>query len=154
MFGLGMIGSAISNALSRLDFKLLADIPFDWANDLQMAEAYNAIESACVRFAPNPEQMSFVWSAGKSGFYSTESDTNHEFLVFQELVKFASKSRKKIALEKFQFHCVSSAGGLFEGQRVIRKTSSPTPIRPYGNLKKRQEDFLLDYLTRGTLLRG
>jgi UDP-glucose 4-epimerase len=144
MFGLGMIGSTISSALSRLDFKFLADIPFEWANELQMAEAFNAIESVCAQNALNADHLSIVWSAGKSGFYSIESDTDHEFLVFQNVVKFASMARKKVLPEKFSFHCVSSAGGLFEGQRVIRETSSPTPIRPYGHLKKRQEDFLLD----------
>lgn len=38
---------------------------------------------------------------------------------------------------------LSSIGGLFEGQRSICWSSVPTVVRPYGALKKQQEDLLL-----------
>jgi UDP-glucose 4-epimerase len=143
LFGLGLIGSAISNALLRLEFNQLADIPFDWQDDLQIANTHELIESVCETHAQNPKHLSFVWSAGKAGFYSSQSDTDQEYAIFQNTVRFASALRKKLHPNGFSFHSVSSAGGLFEGQSVIRKTSSPNPIRPYGMLKKQQEDYLL-----------
>ena len=144
VFGLGLIGSAISNALLRLDFHLLADIPFEWDDDLQVADAHNSIEALCKSYSQNSICLSFVWSAGKAGFYSSQSDTDQELMNFQKTVRLASTLRKKLDPIGFSFHSVSSAGGLFEGQCVIRKTSRPTPIRPYGLLKKQQEDHLLD----------
>ena len=41
------------------------------------------------------------------------------------------------------FHLVSSAGGLFEGQRHVDAASLPKPLRPYGAAKLRQEGLLL-----------
>jgi nucleoside-diphosphate-sugar epimerase len=144
LFGLGLIGSAISSALLRLDFRLLADIPFEWHDDLQISDAHSAIESLCQTYAQSGVQLSIVWSAGKAGFHSPQCDADQEFTIFQKTVRFASKLREKIRPAKFSFQSVSSAGGLFEGQRVIRKSSNPSPIRPYGVLKKQQEDHLFD----------
>ena len=42
------------------------------------------------------------------------------------------------------FFLVSSAGGLFEGQRNVGDRSQPSPMRPYGFLKLRQEKLLQD----------
>ncbi len=151
LFGLGLIGSAISNALLRLQFRLLAHIPFGWQDNLQMADAHGAIESACLPYANKFGRLSFVWSAGKAGFYSRQSDVDKEYTVFQKTVGFASDLQKKMQPTNFGFHCMSSAGGLFEGQCVIRETSSPAPIRPYGMLKKQQEDFLLDSFSSNEL---
>ena len=144
VFGLGLIGSAISKALLRLEFQSLIDIPFDWQNDSQMADARNIIESACLRNSKKPEQLTFLWSAGTTGFYSSKDEADREYSLFQKMVGFALDLKKKLNSEVFNFHCVSSAGGLFEGQRVIRDTSCPTPVRPYGVLKKRQEDLLIN----------
>ena len=144
LFGLGLIGSAISNSLLRLGFRLLADIPIEWHDDLQIADAHNVIESLCEPYTESRIRITFVWSAGKAGFYSPKNDTDREFAIFQKTVEFAWKLRKKMHTAGFSFHSVSSAGGLFEGQRVIRKSSNPTPIRPYGILKKQQEDHLFD----------
>lgn len=144
LFGLGLIGSAICNALLRLDFHLLADIPFEWDDDLQVAVAHNSIEAICKSYSQSSVYLSFMWSAGKAGFYSSQSDADKELANFQKTIRLASTIRKKLDPLGFSFHSVSSAGGLFEGQRVIRKTSHPTPIRPYGILKKQQEDCLLD----------
>lgn len=144
LFGLGLIGTAINDALFRFDFKLLADIPFDWNDEFQIAEANNVIQKLCDTYKTSPTRLSLVWSAGKAGFYSSQNDTEKEYSIFKTIVRFASSLNKKLCPMGFCFHCVSSAGGLFEGQRVIRKSSIPTPVRPYGQLKKRQEDHLFD----------
>src|SRR6185437_6053098 len=40
------------------------------------------------------------------------------------------------------FHLISSAGGLFEGQKHVDRTSVPRPLRPYGHAKLEQERLL------------
>jgi hypothetical protein len=144
VFGLGLIGSAIYTALLRLEFQSLADIPFEWQDDSQMADARNVIESVCLQNSKMPKRLTFLWSAGTTGFYSSPSEAGREYAVFRKTVGFALDLQKKLQPAGFSFHCVSSAGGLFEGQRVIRETSSPSPARPYGVLKKQQEDLLLN----------
>lgn len=144
LFGMGLIGSAICNALQRLEFQLLADVPFEWQDDRQMADAYKIIESTCARYAKNSGRLALVWSAGVTGFYSKQDEADREYAVFKSTVRFALDLQRKIQPAGFSFHCISSAGGLFEGQRVIRETSSPSPHRVYGLLKKQQEDLLLD----------
>ncbi|MBT8070657.1 MAG: NAD-dependent epimerase/dehydratase family protein [Gammaproteobacteria bacterium] len=109
-----------------------------------MTSAYEDFELIFKSFTDEAIRLSVVWSAGKSGFYSSEKETDQEFLVFQGLVSFVSMLRKKLHPGGFSFHCISSAGGLFEGQRVINKSSDPTPLRPYGKLKMRQEHLLLN----------
>lgn len=144
LIGLGLIGSAICDALQRLDFRLLADIPFEWHDNLQVADAYTAIESICETYTQSCTRLTFVWSAGKVGFYSPQNEADQEFSIFQNAVRFATKLKAKMNPTWFSFQVISSAGGLFEGQSVIRKSSVPTPIRPYGILKKQQEDCLID----------
>lgn len=144
LFGLGLIGSAIYKALLRLDFRLLADIPFEWHDDLQMEDAHRVIESLCEQYSQSCIRLSFVWSAGSAGFHSLQTEADQEFAIFQKTVRFASGLKEKIRPAHFSFQSVSSAGGLFEGQRIIRMSSKPTPMRPYGILKKQQEDHLLN----------
>lgn len=151
LFGLGLIGSSISNALLRLEFRILAEIPFEWHDNLQITNAYGVIESICETSAPNCTRLSFVWSAGIAGFHSTQSDTHQEFTIFQNAVAFALKLKEKVNPTRFSFHSISSAGGLFEGQSLVRRSSDPTPIRPYGILKKRQEDYLNESFKTGEL---
>jgi nucleoside-diphosphate-sugar epimerase len=144
LFGLGLIGSAICEALLRLEFKSLADILFDWQDDSQMADARDFIESVCLRNSRMTVRLTFLWCAGTTGFYSSPDEADREYAVFRKTVGFALDLQKRLQPADFSFHSVSSAGGLFEGQRVIRETSRPTPARPYGLLKKQQEDLLLN----------
>lgn len=143
-FGLGLIGSEISSALLRLEYQLLADVPFDWRDELHMTNAYNVIKEIYEFNTGKSNRLSFVWSAGETGFYSPQEDADRELGIFQETVNFASMLKDKIETNGFDFHSVSSAGGLYEGQRVIQKSSIPSPIRTYGKLKKSQEDYLLN----------
>ena len=144
VFGLGLIGSAIAKALLQLEFQSLADIPFDWQDDSQMADTRSIIESFCLRISKRPGRLTFLWSAGTTGFYSSTDEADREYSLFRKMVEFALDLQKILQPTAFNFHCVSSAGGLFEGQRVIRDTSCPTPVRPYGVLKKQQEDLLMN----------
>src|SRR5262249_7810010 len=51
----------------------------------------------------------------------------------EDLVELAPKSRHR-------FHLLSSAGGLFEGQRFVDTSAKPAPRRPYGEAKLAQEE--------------
>ncbi len=45
---------------------------------------------------------------------------------------------------RISFILLSSAGGLFEGQRYVGPETTPAPLRPYGSLKLAQEQELLN----------
>jgi len=141
-FGLGLIGSAISSALLRLDFKLVSNVHFEWTNNQQFADALKLIDSICFPYSENLNHLSIVWSAGKSGFYSSQDEVDGEFDTFRKSLEFISELKRNLQPTKFSFHFVSSAGGLFEGQRIVHKSSVPSPLRPYGRLKLRQEEAL------------
>ena len=48
MFGLGMIGSAIRDALLDFQYDLMTNIYFDWLDSAQRDSAFNLIEAACL----------------------------------------------------------------------------------------------------------
>lgn len=147
VFGLGLIGSAISHSLSRLGFQQLTNVSFDWQDSGQMANAQDAIEATCLGCAASkPVHLSIVWSAGNTGFFSTQNEVDKEYLVFKRTLDFAARLRENLQPNSFKLHFISSAGGLFEGQRVIQETSRPSPIRPYGRLKMHQEELISDAL--------
>jgi UDP-glucose 4-epimerase len=146
LFGLGLIGSAIEAALLRQGFKILADVPMDWKSTHGPTDAQNRIERVCVNSAGNPISLAMVWSAGKTGFFSPEKATEHEYNLFENVFRFYLDLKENLRPSFARLHHFSSAGGLFEGQRVVRLASTPSPRRPYGILKYRQEQLLLNSL--------
>lgn len=142
IFGLGMIGSAIRDSLLDFEYHLMAKIEFDWQDTQQRDSAFSLIETSCLAYAPRPDRVSVVWSAGKGAFHSTQDELSRENIPFMETVNFVLKLRKILESARLDFHYISSAGGLFEGQRVINDKSIPAPVRPYGRLKLAQEQVL------------
>jgi hypothetical protein len=142
MFGLGMIGSAIRDALLDFEYHHVEEIDFDWQDVKQRRNAFNLIESSCLAYASSPQHLSVIWSAGKGAFHSTQEELDRENIPFIETVDFVSKLKKTLEPARLDFHYISSAGGLFEGQRVINDKSTPAAARPYGHLKLAQEQML------------
>ena len=142
MFGLGMIGSAIRDSLFDFEYHLMAKIDFDWQDGAQRDRAFSLIETSCLAYSPPPDRVSIVWSAGKGAFHSTQDELSRENIPFMDTVGFVSKLTKTLDSARLDFHYISSAGGLFEGQRVINDKSIPAPVRPYGRLKLAQEQVL------------
>ena len=142
MFGLGMIGSAIRDTLFDFEYDLMAKIDFNWQDVQQWGGAFSLIETSCLAYSPPPDRVTVVWSAGKGAFHSTQDELSRENIPFMDTVGFVLKLRKALDSARFDFHYVSSAGGLFEGQRVINGKSIPAPVRPYGRLKLAQEQVL------------
>jgi nucleoside-diphosphate-sugar epimerase len=142
MFGLGMIGSAIRDSLFDFEYDLMAKIDFNWQDVQQWGGAFSLIETSCLAYSPPPDRVSVVWSAGKGAFHSTQDELSRENIPFMDTVGFVLKLRKALDSARFDFHYISSAGGLFEGQRVINNKSIPAPVRAYGRLKLAQEQVL------------
>jgi hypothetical protein len=142
MFGLGMIGSAIRDTLLGFEYHLMAKIDFDWEDAEYRDRAFRLIETSCLAYSPPPDRVSIVWSAGKGGFHSTQDELSRENIPFMDTVSFVSKLKNALDSTRLDFHYISSAGGLFEGQRVITCKSNPAPVRPYGRLKLAQEHVL------------
>lgn len=151
MFGLGMIGSAIRDALLDFEYDSIATIDFDWQDAEQRVSAFSLIETSCLACSAIPERVSIIWSAGKSAFHSTEDELLQENLPFMETVDFVSNLNKSLDSARLDFHYISSAGGLFEGQRVINDQSVPSPARPYGRLKLAQEQVLRNLFSKSEI---
>lgn len=151
MFGLGMIGSAIRDAMLDFEYHLMGEIAFDWQNAAQQGNAFRLIKTSCLAYSPPPDRLSIVWSAGKGGFHSTQQEVSRENVPFMDTLHFVTKLRKALGSARFDFHYISSAGGLFEGQRVINSTSKPAPVRPYGRLKLAQEQVLRKSFDQGEI---
>ena len=88
--------------------------------------------------------IAIIWSAGKAGFNSSESQTEPEYLLFCKVVESVQSIASELGDRRVSLHLLSSAGALFEGQESVNRGSSPTPFRPYGVLKFRQERCLVD----------
>ena len=142
MFGIGLIGTAIRDSLFDLEFESAAIIDFDWQDAKKRTSTFTSIASVCVEHTQEGGYLSFVWSAGRASFHTSEEDALAESASFIDTIDFVLKLREIIDSVKVKIHFISSAGGLFEGQRVVTKNSIPDPVRPYGKLKLAQEQLL------------
>ncbi len=141
LFGHGLVGGAIARRLSA-SLGGREALPFTWSRpEGQLAELARIGERSSELGGPDG-RLDLVWSAGKCGFDASEEDAGRELECFGRVVSFAQSLASASTGRLASFHLLSSAGGLFEGQRDIRRDSLPDPRRPYGTLKLRQELFL------------
>ncbi len=151
-FGLGMVGAAIAAALQRRNYQISARLPFDWLNPTARRDCYQKLE-ALINSGMHGEasalRLSVIWSAGAANFYSSRQEVALERQLFQENLDCFDVCRRSGAISAFDYHLVSSAGGLFEGQQYINDLSKPCPRRPYGDWKLAQETILLDLCPSG-----
>lgn len=148
VFGLGMIGSSIREKLLELEYRQLSAIDFDWQTSAKWGESLGQVAADCSAHTPPVTRLSVLWSAGKNGFHCTDDEAASENECFRAVVDFIAKLKASLDGVTFDFHYISSAGGLFEGQRVIKRSSIPTPMRPYGRLKLAQEKLLQECFGR------
>jgi len=142
LFGAGLIGRAIVKALRlRVDAQPLT-LPCDWNDPRSRRDDIAHIEE---RVGSSADVVNVIWSAGKGGFFATSAETALELETYKEVVALASRLRQRTHAPVV-FHLISSAGGLYEGQRHITADSTPAPVRPYGFLKLHQEAWLRDRL--------
>lgn len=147
-FGNGLIGSTVLNSLKRLTEYSATYTTFDWENqpalDQQASKIFQHISN--ILDSSTDSSIAFVWCAGKVGFAATALDMDDELKSYDVVLNLVKKITASYPECKIIFHHLSSAGGLFENQRLIDSTSLPLPLRFYGQLKLGQEKKLLDSL--------
>jgi UDP-glucose 4-epimerase len=147
IFGIGLIGSAIFYSLRSLRNFKYKIVPLYWStfnkeDESFIVNEFKTIAEQLLRKINSEVIVSWVWSAGKAGFGAQENDVSYELSNFLYTLEASLRSEKYISDLNHHFHLVSSAGGLFEGQRNVGPASSPKPLRPYGHLKLEQEKAL------------
>jgi len=133
LFGGGLVGSAIADALERQGLWALETIRWDWIDSEQrqrQAAAFVDNLTAC-------ERIDVVWAAGTSGFPSIPEQMAQEAAHVAEVLDLTARLRQRAS--SAVFHLFSSLGGLFEGQSWIDNDSQPFVHRPYGDGKAKQE---------------
>ncbi|MDA8019990.1 MAG: NAD-dependent epimerase/dehydratase family protein [Thermoanaerobaculia bacterium] len=138
LFGAGLVGRRIGAALLRRGWTC-RETTTPWTDGPRLLDHLRQAERWVQQVGPC--RLDVVWSAGRAGFAADEEQILGEEANFRRLldmvVRVASSTSGQIV-----FHLISSAGGLFEGQRHVAAGSCPCPQRPYGVLKLRLEELL------------
>lgn len=144
LFGVGTVGGAVACRLTSQDWCVTQRIDTPWEQQEQLQHALAKVyEELTQRNQSQCDQScSFIWSAGRAGFNATDCDAANEMSAFERVLHLFKTVRQR--LPDSRWHQISSAGGLFEGQRLVGPTNQPAPKRPYGLLKLRQELALRD----------
>lgn len=141
LFGEGLIGGAIVSALDDLISGQGIHRALTWGRQDLRREEVKSIRQTFdeIQTEQEVEWLDIVWSAGRVGFGSSQDSIEDEWVVYRECLELCSDLICAIGPQKCSFHLISSAGGLFEGQTSVHSNSVPNPLRPYGELKVRQE---------------
>lgn len=152
IFGIGLIGLEIVNALTKTGYSPFTH-DFSWTDRQQQASDASSIIDKLRTLSHDPmtgtghgrePAIDVVWAAGKCGFVSSCEELEEEKKSFQRILELHGEISSSGLCNSARFHLVSSAGGLFESQKLINETSTPSPCRPYGNQKLQLEQLLLD----------
>lgn len=144
IFGVGLVGQAIASYLKvRLSASQI-HLPFDWAQNASSSAQLDTIERCLLEKVKKPgvktKRISIVWSAGAAGFSAPQDVLDNEFASFERVVSLCENLHMRDPDLALDFHLLSSAGGIFEGQRHVDGATIPRPLRPYAVCKLRQED--------------
>jgi len=151
VFGVGLIGDAIVAALAAASPMSRRAYPLSWDREPmfggQVAEIERGIAAALAgagegRGGGLRGRLALVWSAGRADFSSREEETAGELASFCAVLGMGERLALGNPELEVVFCLLSSAGGIFEGQRAVGRASRPSPRRPYGRLKLRQEELL------------
>lgn len=148
LFGVGLIGTSILRAMEGVGRVRGYSRPFTWGRTgRRSAESESIVETVRDLAGGSGQsceigQFDVVWCAGKGGFASTDEELASELEAFEAVVGLSTRLYEGMRDAKAAFHLVSSAGGLFEGQRWIGETTAPAPLRAYGRAKLSEEEML------------
>ncbi|MDQ3621401.1 MAG: NAD-dependent epimerase/dehydratase family protein [Verrucomicrobiota bacterium] len=155
LFGAGLIGSAVRDALIERGGFTVTRLPFTWGQTITVDQEVQRISAFLIRSLTadsgslsgtngriSQRTLRFFWSAGKAGFAANDAQTESELLDFRRVLNLAEDLAGRLPDVKTAFYLVSSAGGLFEGQQQVGNDAIPIPRRPYGRLKLTQEQML------------
>lgn len=128
-FGMGLIGSALATAIQTLTPAHQEWLPISWTDrsiQKQQLDAFqNCVRASLTRLATSPQvpvgtpsgRCTVIWAAGSSGFAATEAAAREEIDSFQAVLTAAENLAYDFHHVRVAFYLLSSAGGLFEGQR-------------------------------------
>jgi nucleoside-diphosphate-sugar epimerase len=141
LFGVGLLGGAIEEALRGEAQADTAVMPYDWGDAAARAAQLLDIERAILDGAEpeGPRSIDLIWAGGRSGFGSSVDDMQTEEAIFAQILAFGATLEARAPDAAHGFHMISSAGGLFEGVSHCGADTPPRPLRPYGSGKLRQE---------------
>lgn len=145
VFGSGLIGGSIVRSLVSRHAPHASVLPFSWeaSQDVrrgELAKISSAILAACTEISDS--QFDIIWSAGRAGFGGDRETFERERRSFDEVLSLCVRLASWGFAYRPRFHLLSSAGGLFEGQRHVGPQSTPSPLRPYGHSKLSQEQAI------------
>lgn len=143
LFGVGTVGGAVANSLVSSGWRVAEDMVISWNSESGRRKSLVECGSALLslRQTHGDGICSFLWSAGRAGFAAGRDEVAEEMNAFRDVLNLFCDVVHKL-YSRSRWHHVSSAGGLFEGQRLVVASSRPNPQRPYGELKLRQEEAL------------
>jgi nucleoside-diphosphate-sugar epimerase len=141
VFGVGLIGSSLVASLEREGAHREAHFPVAWNEPIERARQMSAIATMIERGrnADDCRGLHVVWSAGRCGFEASQAEADLERDAFDEWLTALDRVVRQTQAGCIRFTLISTAGGLFEGQRHVDSHSRPNPKRPYGRLKFYQE---------------
>jgi UDP-glucose 4-epimerase len=141
VFGVGLIGSALVDALEARGAVREGRHAIAWEDPRERAAQLASIEGelAATLHSRSCETLQVIWAAGRCGFSASEEEASAERASFEEAAAMLEAVARRSPGVALRFLLISTAGGLFEGQRRVDGRSSPTPARPYGRLKLGQE---------------
>lgn len=142
VLGTGLIGKAIVDELVRRCAPVISTHPVDWHDRDVRAMQLQHLTMMCRDAVERGREVCFVWSAGLAGFMASEEEARAELPAYRDVMNVAKGLASTPA--SVSFHLISSAGGLFEGQRHVTDAATPLPRRAYGRLKLMQEQLLLE----------
>ena len=152
LFGIGFIGRHIFLALSSTGQFDCREFPFDWRDSdrqhLELTQIRNYLAARLNVAQSSMCRVDIIWAAGKAGFGERESQFLSESLTIRNLLDFTKELDCSISIQRAWFHHFSSAGGLFEGQRLVSNFTTPDPLRDYGRIKLGQETNVSDMLPK------
>lgn len=150
IYGAGLIGSAIHQSLLKAACYRTETLPFTWDEPILQQQNINAVNEKITNLLANQydtehhaSRVSFVWSAGRGGFQSPEDVMNKELKSFISILEIFNALKQKHPETIFDFHLLSSAGGMHDGQRFVESILAINPCRPYGRVKQTQEQLLI-----------
>ena len=138
VFGVGLIGSALVEALYRHGPWRTQRHHLSWTDPARYGAEIASAEATLAD--AQATRLHVVWCAGRAGFGATEIEA--DLSTFRTALAMAERLATARPEREIAFHLISSAGGLFEGQRHVDQDSVPAPRRPYAELKLRQEEML------------
>lgn len=143
LFGFGLIGRAIASKLTRhANYKPMYTAS-QWGKS-ENIHIHEKVVCQALALCPPGMALEIIWTAGCCGFNASADVAAQELKDFSDHLRMFSEAAGKTG-HAVNFRLISSAGGLFEGQRMINADTPPAPKRCYGHLKLNMEKELAVY---------